>query len=547
MSSGYLSAQKPDIVFPVAELDNCKNEKECRKYCDEPDNIKACVEFAEKHGLMSKEEVKKARKFAEIGTGPGNCKGKDECETFCSDPDNMEVCIDFAEKHGLIDDKELDEAKKVSKVLKEGGKLPGGCKTKNTCEQYCSNLDHAEECLNFAEKAGFIPKEELEQARKFLPLMQRGETPGGCKTKDQCEEYCHQEQNINECAEFGLKIGAMSKEDYEMFKKTGGKGPGGCKGRECETFCNDPANQEVCLKFAEENGFIEKDKIEEVRKGTQQLKEHFTNMPPEVLECLNNAIGAERFQKIKNGEIVPGPDLGRAMHQCFEAVMKNGQMGRDERGGENRNEDVGERGEFKNTGKIQGGPGGCSSPEECRKYCDEHKDECRRPMMDDNHMRPMPLDEQFKPDERGEGYRPMPPPSELMNKPYPSYMPPKEGYPGSMMPPNGEHPDYMPPKPMDGQYQPPSGDSQYQSAPPPTTEYKSEYNQPQTYPQPTYDRPSEPIYQAPPPSSDTQYQSAPPAPSSGESSPPPSTTDEKPSSMNPNKFLGSFGRYLLGN
>jgi hypothetical protein len=46
-----------------------------------------------------------------------------------------------------------------------------------------------------------------------------------------------------------------------MARKTGGKGPGGCKGKEeCDAFCNNPDNQETCFNFAKDNGMIpEKD------------------------------------------------------------------------------------------------------------------------------------------------------------------------------------------------------------------------------------------------------------------------------------------------
>ena len=37
-----------NIQYPVEELNNCQNETACKAYCDKPENIKACVSFAEK-------------------------------------------------------------------------------------------------------------------------------------------------------------------------------------------------------------------------------------------------------------------------------------------------------------------------------------------------------------------------------------------------------------------------------------------------------------------------------------------------------------------
>ena len=106
--TSYISAQEsdePNIQFPVAELGNCENKEACKTYCDNPDNIRVCVAFAEKHGLMNRGEAERAKKLADLGSGPGGCRGKDQCEQFCSNTNNMEVCLEFAEKHGFLDQK----------------------------------------------------------------------------------------------------------------------------------------------------------------------------------------------------------------------------------------------------------------------------------------------------------------------------------------------------------------------------------------------------------------------------------------------------------
>lgn len=162
------------ISYPVAELGNCTDKVACKVYCDKQTNIDACLAFAEKNNLMSKDEIKKAKNFKKTGmTGPGGCKGKDECKTYCSNSDHMDECVTFAEKNGLMSDEQLDEAKKVRGAISRGIKPPA-CGGKETCDAYCSSSEHIEECVKFGEAAGMISKEDAEKIRKG-----GGKGPGG--------------------------------------------------------------------------------------------------------------------------------------------------------------------------------------------------------------------------------------------------------------------------------------------------------------------------------------------------------------------------------
>ena len=76
-----LYAQEDTIVFPVAELGNCESEQECKSYCDDPTNMRACITFAKEHNLMTDKEVELAEKFSdslEMGGGPGDCASPSE-------------------------------------------------------------------------------------------------------------------------------------------------------------------------------------------------------------------------------------------------------------------------------------------------------------------------------------------------------------------------------------------------------------------------------------------------------------------------------------
>lgn len=235
----------------------CASREECREYCEDIAHIEVCVAFAEKTDVMPAEELEEAKRVrAAVKSGvkfPGNCKSKNECEQYCENTAHMEECIAFAEKTGMISGEELAMAKKFLPLIRSG-KTPGGCARKEQCETYCEEPEHMDECLSFAEKNGLIPPEELADARKFIPYMKRGETPGGCRRKEECEAYCSQEGNFEECIAFALKIGAMSEEDASLARETKGKGPGGCTSKEaCMEFCFKPENRETCANFAREH------------------------------------------------------------------------------------------------------------------------------------------------------------------------------------------------------------------------------------------------------------------------------------------------------
>lgn len=304
-------AAKNDIVYPVPELGNCKNEKECRTFCDERDNlerVRACIAFAKKYNLLSSEELKEADYYViahGITSGPGKCKNQQECDSYCEDTTHLNECLDFAERHQLRPVKEIAEGRKVASALQQGANLPGGCRTKAQCEQYCEDPKHMRECVAFAEKAGFISSQEAEEAKKIIPLMEQGEkTPGNCARKEACEQYCYEPSHIDECLVFAEKAGLIGADELADAKKVAsfiksGETPGGCRRRaECETYCSDMGHFEECVAFGEKAGLMSKEDAELARKvkgvGPGGCKsrnecETFCRNPSHEQECLNFA------------------------------------------------------------------------------------------------------------------------------------------------------------------------------------------------------------------------------------------------------------------
>ncbi len=411
-----------DVRYPVKELGDCQNKKECLTYCDAAIHAKECFAFAKKYNLLSEKEAKDAAdKFLNVTNGPGGCNSGASCEQYCNSTDHLDECISFGEKHNYLSGEQLKEAKKIQRLVKANKKFPGGCKNRNSCELYCNDTAHIDECLAFAEENDMIPKDELEQAKKVKEFIKRGETPGKCTSKESCESYCLADEHADECIAFAQKAGLVSEEDAAIIKKTGGKGPGGCHSKnQCELYCKD--HQEECFAWAKDNGLMNEKDMQRMQQGMKQFKEHLDKMPPEVMQCLKNqvgednfnilregkpifdrtleakmkscfakmttqmneqfskmppevmqcvkgAIGEEAFQKMQQGEFTDNANF-EGMEACFQKMRE--QMG----GGEHGDEQGGFPGA--ESGGHFSGPGGCKSREECEAYCRNHLEECQK-------------------------------------------------------------------------------------------------------------------------------------------------------------------------
>lgn len=328
LSAGAIvaSAQTPaNISYPIAELGNCQDKQACRDYCNQLANVSACVDFAKKQGMISEDQAQSAKKYGNIikNGGPGGCEDEKSCRNYCSDMSHLEECLIFAEKNGLASVDELKEMKQIAQALKTGMKMPGFCSDKESCRQYCDRSENIEECLTFGETAGFISKEEVQEAKKVMSFLKKGKTPGACKSKAECDNYCAKDENFSECVDFAGKAGLISKEELELAKKTGGKGPNGCGSKEaCDQYCNQPDNQDACFEFAQKHSLIPEEKLKEIKEGTIKLKAGLEQMPEEALKCLKEKFGEDIVDKIKDGNFTPNQKMGEGMKDCFQKFAK---------------------------------------------------------------------------------------------------------------------------------------------------------------------------------------------------------------------------------
>ena len=295
----------------------CKDEVSCRAYCEDIDHIEECVSFVEKFNLAGGDELKEIRQMADVKKAgvafPGNCKTKESCLKYCDNSANAVVCMEFALKAGFIPKEDIEAVGKILPYLKSGGKLPGGCTTKESCDAYCDNDAHTTECVDFAEKAGFMTKEDADIVRRA-----GGKVPGNCKSREACDNYCKNETHIDECVDFAVKAGFISAgdaADAKKYKIT--SGPGNCKSKaDCEAFCVLPENQDTCFKFAKDHGMISEEDLKNIEQYRNQGPPDFSQVNPEWLACMEKEMGPDTFGRFKAGK------SGRADVSAIQAAQK---------------------------------------------------------------------------------------------------------------------------------------------------------------------------------------------------------------------------------
>src|SRR3989338_2657625 len=139
----------------------------------------------------------------------GNCGNEQECRAYCDNLSHIQECVAFAEDHNLLSAEELAEAKRFAQLSVESG--PGGCTSEAQCETYCEDVSNIEECLAFAQEHGVLDEGELQEARKVAEALRRGaQLPGGCRGKAECEAYCQVPSHIPECLDFAAAAGFMT-------------------------------------------------------------------------------------------------------------------------------------------------------------------------------------------------------------------------------------------------------------------------------------------------------------------------------------------------
>ncbi|MFW6143762.1 MAG: hypothetical protein ACOC4Z_02510 [Patescibacteria group bacterium] len=338
-----------DLQFPISELGNCASPEECREYCNKHENREACQEFTEERGLTAedREEVRDRHEAIEFPIKElGNCGSREECEEFCRQPENREICQRFTEERGL-EDKERQEEGRGGRT--EDIKFPidelGNCGSKEECEEFCNRPENRDECRKFSVEHGL---EAPQQERKI-------EGPGGCTTPEECDAYCSDPSHQEECMQ-AFEEFCKNNPDLEECKNGPPQqkaGPGGCTTpEECEEYCRNNPNDEDCLRSREEYCKKHPEECESLAgpggcTTPEECKEYCQNNPNDP-DC-----------EMMNEEKPAGPGGCTSPEECKEYCQNNP-----------NDPDC----EMMNEEKPAG-PGGCATPEECKEYCKNNPDD----------------------------------------------------------------------------------------------------------------------------------------------------------------------------
>ena len=254
---GYISQEEAEKIIMKAEKGGpggCKSKNECENFCRNPENADECFSFVVDEGKITKEEAEFMK--GRMREGPRRPK----------QPTPEEEGID---------------AEKVQTLLKEQTG-PGGCKNMQECQKYCMDFNHAQECMEFAVKHQITKTPEALERIKKISQIKSG--PGGCMGPEECDSYCSKEENRDECFRFTKENKLMSEEEImkmereieivKKFEEGNMTGPGGCKNpEECNKFCNDSTNIEECINFGGQHGMLNKQTVQQMMGKTQEARQ----------------------------------------------------------------------------------------------------------------------------------------------------------------------------------------------------------------------------------------------------------------------------------
>lgn len=247
---------------------------------------------------------------------------------------------------------------------------------------------------------------------------------GYCRDAKECSLYCDIPQNKAACWSYGkyklgsdvLGVTTMSEEEKRMMeskaKQYGITFPiadlGGCAGpQECRDFCEQPTNQQACMDFAKRKGFakeMERPDGMDAGKRDELIQKAKTELGCTSMEscsqvCETDHSRCESFARKHGVYQEPPPSSGRysseekmqlmqkaeselgctSMESCKSVCEKNPQacMAFAKKHGFDRPQ--GPEGEEKmdREDRVRGPMAGkCDSEDSCKKYCQEHPNEC---------------------------------------------------------------------------------------------------------------------------------------------------------------------------
>lgn len=388
-ASQPISAQTPN--YPITELGNCRNERECQLYCDIPANSPACWSYNKyviNKNILGEETVNISYPINELG----NCNSAGECFIFCNQPQNQTTCFDFAKAKGLIKEKP-----KLENII-ELAKKELGCTNDLECMVFCQQPDNMDSCHNFAQKHGLVkePSDE-EDKRPSRSVIQKAKKELDCDGETNCMNFCNIPENRKKCFEFAKENSLISEEELKMqveFDKKekelleDSKSELGCDSPEtCMPICEKPENRVKCETLARKHGMVPP-------IPPQQ------GSPPQRLQNNNQNQSNSNGPLQGSPQQLPGPGgcateteckaycaknpndckgFAQSKNQNFQPPSASGNLNPNNPPNIPGNKPPLQNSGIGNNNSKEGdylGPGGCKTEKECKAYCEKHPGDC---------------------------------------------------------------------------------------------------------------------------------------------------------------------------
>jgi len=318
------------ITYPIKELGNCRNARECYLYCQIPGNSPACWSYG-KYRLSSSvlgEETRPAKEFDKLSqlsypiSELGNCASKKECFDYCANPINHNTCISFGKIHALTPNNLTPTPKLSSKIISVAIEELG-CDSSQSCLAICGQPSYKAICQSFAQK--YHLQSETKPKKINTSILAAAKSTLGCDSEESCKTFCSKAENVSKCMEFG-KVHKLAQENsLNNQNKTrlleDAKQSLGCTTFEgCAAFCSQAQNVEKCMTFSKNYA-----------TGSSNSK------VPAIKSCANKT-ECKSYCENHPSEC-PG----------FNSTIKNSDYL---------------------------GPGGCRTEAECKAYCENHPTDC---------------------------------------------------------------------------------------------------------------------------------------------------------------------------
>jgi len=345
-----------NITFPIQELQGCASLDACRVFCDDFKNSNACFSFAEKKGLIKKADAQKALKFIQsVVTGDvpvSGCTDQHDCANQCALPENQSQCLRWAKDKGFITN--IPKLSGPSAPQAQDTSQVEASPTENT-DQAVSNESNTPE----PEASVAVVPETTSVSKKNDSLTTETPAPSDQENQNQDQNPDQNLQNPtdtqdNTPSDQTLPETGQKNDSYKQKIEgvlTQENGPGGCTTvDECATFCSQSQHGVACLDFAKKHGLMSD---QEIQKAEQLINRYGPG------GCIGQS--CQIYCSTVNHQ-----------EECLKFALDNHFISPTEADN------------IRNSQKLQrglktfGGPGGCTTEEQCQTYCSEatHVEEC---------------------------------------------------------------------------------------------------------------------------------------------------------------------------